>query len=198
MHLPNLILKLHEINALKFGTFNSNGIDSPFRIDLRLVVSFPEILQTIGELVWKKIQPLNFDLLCGVPYTAMVIATGISLAHNKPMVMRRKEIKDQGTKKIIEGSFTTGQTCLVIEDLITSGNSILETIEPLEKEGLTIRDAAVLIDREQGGQMRLAKQGYNLHAVFTVSEMMHLLENRGRVEKGTTTKVLEFLKHQYA
>lgn len=197
MHLPNLILKLHEINALKFGSFSSHGIESPFHFDLKVIVSYPEILQAVGELMWSKINHLTFDFICGVPYTAMVIATSISIAHNKPMLLRRREVKEQSTKKIIEGSFTPGQSCLVIEDLITSGNSILETIDYLHKEGLTVENAAVLIDREQGGQMRLAKEGYNLHTVFNVSQMMELLENRGRVQKGTMLKVLNFLKHQY-
>lgn len=197
MHVPNLILKLHEINAIKFGSFASNGIETPFHVDLKIIVSYPEIVQSIVELLWRKIQHLKFDFVCGVPYTAMIITTGISIAYNKPMLLRRREIKEQTGKKKIEGTFRQGQTCLVVEDLITSGNSILDTIGHLQNDGLMIQDAAVLIDREQGGQLRLAKHGYNLHSVFTVSEMMNLLENRGRVQRGMAAKVLNFLRHQY-
>lgn len=195
MNQAQLIIKLFEINAIKFGEFKlKSGILSPIYIDLRVIVSYPEILKMVAEAMWEKIKNLNFDLLCGVPYTALPIATVMSVEHNKPMIMRRKEVKDYGTKKVIEGAFKPGQTVLVVEDLVTSGSSVFETIEPLEFEKLKVKDVIVLVDREQGGKKHLLGKNYNLRSVITISKMLDVLENEGRLEKMMVEKVKNFTK----
>lgn len=169
----DIIDELYEIGAVKFGDFLlKSGVRSPIYIDLRLLVSYPKLLDKIARKMWEKVEHLPFERVCGVPYTALPMATALSLAHNLPMVMRRKEAKDYGTKKIIEGAFEAGQNCLIIEDLITSGMSIFETIDPLEKEGLKVTDIVVLLDRQQGGRARVEEKGYRLHSVITMEELM--------------------------
>ena len=191
-----LILKLHEINAVKFGEFKlKSGIMSPIYIDLRVTVSYPEILKMVAEAMWEKVKNLNFDLLCGVPYTALPIATVISVEHNVPMIMRRKEVKDYGTKKAIEGNFSAEQKVLIIEDLVTSGISVFETIEPLELENLKVNDIIVLVDREQGGKKHLEEKGYNLHSVITISEMLDVLGAENKLSEEMIDKVREFIKN---
>ena len=161
--MKDLTLKLHEIDAIKFGEFKlKSGIISPIYIDLRVTVSYPKVLKMVAGAMWERVNNINFDLLCGVPYTALPFATVMSAEHDKPMVMRRKEVKGYGTRKAIEGYFENGQNCLIVEDLITSGSSVFETIEPLEHEGLKITDIVVLVDREQGGKKHIEGKGYNL------------------------------------
>ncbi len=80
-------------------------------------------------------QNIEYKQICGVPYTALPIATLLSIKQQKPMLIRRKEAKSYGTKKLIEGKFNAGDSCLIIEDIITSGSSILETVSDLRAEG---------------------------------------------------------------
>lgn len=195
MTKQQLALKLFDIGAIKFGEFTlKSGIISPLYIDLRIIVSFPDILHTVAQQMWEKVAPTPCDLLCGVPYTALPIATAISLSHNIPMVMRRKEVKEHGTKKIIEGVFTPGQNVLVIEDLVTSGISVFETITPLENEGLTVTDILVLIDRQQGGKKNISEKGYTLHAVMTITEMLELFVAENKITQETFDSVKKFIE----
>jgi uridine monophosphate synthetase len=170
-----LIKQLYAIGAVKTGQFTlKSGLVSPIYIDLRLIISYPELLRTVSELLWQKIQNLTLELLCGVPYTALPIATCLSLTHQIPMVMRRKEPKDYGTKKLIEGVYHPGQACMVIEDVVTSGMSILETVADLTAVGLKVEHACALIDRGQGGAAALQAQACTLHTVISLQEILNV------------------------
>jgi orotate phosphoribosyltransferase len=172
-----LILALYKIGAVKFGNFAlKSGQTSKIYMDLRKMVSYPALLHNVAEVMWEKVRDVRCDLLCGVPYTALPIATAISLEHDLPMVLRRKEKKSYGTKQQVEGVFQRGQRCLIVEDVITTGSSILETADDLEAVGLEVHDAIVLIDREQTGKNHLSERGYTLHAVLTLHDILHELE----------------------
>ena len=193
--IKEIILELYAIEAVKFGQFTlKSGISSPIYFDLRLIISYPLLLKKISRALWKLITPLTYDLVCGVPYTALPIATAISLEHDIPMVMRRKEAKDYGTKKIVEGVFKKDQTCLIIEDVITSGASILETVASLEKEGLKIEDAVVILNREQGGKERLLKErGIFLHPLISIFDLLKILFLEKKISQETFRASNEFL-----
>jgi uridine monophosphate synthetase len=173
MPLIELIKQLQQINAIKFGTFTlKSGLISPVYIDLRCIISYPQILQALAEQMWEQVKHLKADLICGVPYTALPIATAISLQHNKPMVMVRKEAKDYGTKKLVEGNFEPGQSCMIIEDVVTTGSSILTTVEELKKVGLVVKYVVSFVDREQGGKENLTKAGCEFFSVCTLTEIL--------------------------
>lgn len=79
---------------------------------------------------------IEFDHVCGVPYTALSIATLVAVKANKSMLLKRKETKSYGTKKLIEGVYKENDKCIIIEDIITSGSSVLETVSDLRKHGM--------------------------------------------------------------
>ena len=135
-----------------------------------------------------------FDVVCGVPYTALPIATCLSISHDVPMVLRRRDKKDYGTRKTVEGEFREGAVCLVLEDIVTSGSSVLETMKDLQEAGLKVEDAAVLIDREQGGKEALAEAGCSLRSLTTLAEVVRILRRHGRIDKEQANHCLAFLQ----
>lgn len=176
MNYKPLIFSLYNIGAIRFGDFTlKSGEQSKIYIDLRQIISYPDILRAVSEIIWQQMSGYPLDVICGVPYTALPIATCISLQQNIPMVMRRKEKKAYGTKQCIEGAFKTGQKCIIIEDIITTGSSIIETADDLEVAGLKVKEIAVLIDREQGGALNLQQKHYILHAAFTLKDILQTL-----------------------
>jgi orotate phosphoribosyltransferase len=186
---------LYKIGAIKFGEFTlKSGQSSKIYVDLRKIISYPELLQAVSNALWEKVRECQFDLICGVPYTALPIATCISLQYNIPMIMRRKEKKAYGTKQQIEGNFQAGQSCLIVEDIITSGSSILETADDLIEAGLKIMDVIVLIDREQGGNENLKQRQFKLHTVLVLKSIMKQLLSSNVLPRVEQKIVLELLQ----
>ena len=189
-----LILSLHEIGAVKFGKFKlKSGIISPFYLDLRVLVSHPPILHDAALAMAQVLGPLKFDRIAAIPYAAMPIGTAIALEMNRPMIYPRREKKDYGTGRAIEGEFNKGETAVVIDDVITTGLSKIEAIEPLTAAGLKVRDIVVLVDREQGGAAELTARGYCVHATLKIRAMMNALKETGKVSEKEYDEVMRFL-----
>ncbi|KAI5948565.1 Uridine 5'-monophosphate synthase [Manis javanica] len=195
--LQSLVTGLYDVQAFKFGNFVlKSGLCSPVYIDLRGIVSRPRLLSQVAEILFHTAQNvgINFDSVCGVPYTALPFATVICSTNQIPMLIRRKEKKDYGTKHLVEGTINPGETCLIIEDVVTSGSSILETAEVLQKEGLKVTDAIVLLDREQGGKDKLQAHGIHLHSVCTLSQMLEILEQQKKIDGEMVERVKTFIQ----
>jgi len=138
MDINILIEKLKQVGILKYGDFTlKSGLKSNYYCDFRTLISYPNLLKLIYNLIPLQIFE-NIDLVCGVFFGGMPLANLISFERNIPQIFVRDNEKTYGTKKQIEGNFVEGQTVLLIEDVITTGSSVSNTIQILEKYKLKI------------------------------------------------------------
>lgn len=187
-------LECYELGIIKFGRFTlKSGIESPFYVDLRPLASDPRILKRLANYLLDMLPLDNFDVICGVPYAALPMATAMSLESYLPLIIKRKEAKEYGTKKLIEGIYKKGQNCLLVEDVITSGKSLLETIPEIENEGISVSDIVVVLDRQQGGKELLESKGYRVHTLFTISEVCTMLREEGHLCHDEVMQIQDFL-----
>ena len=187
-------LECYKLGIIKFGRFTlKSGIESPFYVDLRPLASDPKILKNLANYLLEMLPLDNFDLICGVPYAALPMATAMSLESYIPLIIKRKEAKAYGTKKLIEGIYQKGQNCLLVEDVITSGKSLLETIAEVEHEDLKVSDIVVVLDREQGGKELLEKKGLKVHTLFNITEVCEILSAENMLTDDEVQRIKDFL-----
>ncbi|OXU28182.1 hypothetical protein TSAR_003633 [Trichomalopsis sarcophagae] len=192
--LKELAVELYDIGAVKYGNFTTKvGLQTPIYIDLRVIISYPDLLRRISESLFNLVDKKEFNHVCGVPYTALPIATVISTESNIPMIIRRKEAKSYGTKKMIEGVFKAGDTAVIVEDIITSGSSVIETVKDLQNEGIKVNTALVIVDREQGGKKNLENAGIVVKNLFTITELVGYLQEAGRLNEESVKVVKDYI-----
>jgi orotate phosphoribosyltransferase len=194
LDVDSFALELYRLGGVKFGEFTlKSGQKSPVYVDLRGLVSHPRVLRMAGEALAHVLGGLQFDRIAGLPYAGLPLAVSASLAADLPMLYARKEVKDYGTRRRIEGDYARGQTVALLDDVITNGGAKLELAEPFVEEGLIVRDFVVLIDREQGGGAALAEKGYRLHSVFTLRQVLESLRRQEAIPAQTYEQVRGYL-----
>ena len=192
--IQQLAAELFHLGAVKFGSFTlASGIQSPIYVDLRLLVSKPALLARAAQAYAAILAGIDCERIAGVPYAALPIGTAVAIAADKPLIYPRKEAKSHGLGKLIEGSWQAGERVVVIEDLITSGGSTIETAEQLRAAGLVVEHVIVLIDREQGGVAKLAQAGIQAHSVFKLTAVLDALAAQGLLDPQKHQEVLTFL-----
>lgn len=194
MSKQQLILDLFAKDMIKFGEFTlKSGKKSYIYADIRTSISYPQIFKQICDEYGKIMTNINYNMICGVPYSALAIASAIAYEKSIPMLLKRKEAKEYGTKKILEGTYHTNQNCLLIEDVITTGASLLETSSVLEEHGLKVTDVCTLIDRNQGGREAMDKHGYKLHSIMNLVDIIEVLFENNKISLNDKQKALALI-----
>ena len=182
---------LFEIGAVKFGSFrlrlhekNPTAPLSPIYFDLRLLRSAsPEVKLLACRVYQELMKDLSFDLFADVPTAITPILSILSQITGIPMVTPRTDKKSYGSGAQVDGTFRRGDTAILIDDLITEGDSKFPAIEVLEGNGVDVRDIVFLVDREQGGVQSLEEKGYRCHAAFTISNLLRYYLRSGQIDQ---------------
>lgn len=185
---------LLRTGSLRFGTFKlASGILSPYYVDLRLIPSDPEAFRRVigfyssvlGSTLAKRVQRL-----AGIPTAGIAYAAVLAFNLSKPFLYVRKEEKEHGRARRIEGILQPADRVLVLDDVITTGKNIVEAVEAIRAEGGVVEDALVLLDRQQGGEANLRKVGVKLHSFATMKQIAQRLNSRGMIEEGQLKEIL--------
>jgi uridine monophosphate synthetase len=180
----DLILQLFDVGCILFGNYvQSSGETFPYYIDLRKIISNPQLFHQVLTAYAEILQNLQFDRIAGIPYGSLPTATGLALRLNYPMIFPRKEVKAHGTRRVVEGNYQPGETIVVVDDIMISGKSVVEGAAKLQSVGLNVQDIVVFIDHEKGVKNRLQQQGYQAYSVLTISEIVHTLHSAGRINQ---------------
>ncbi|HIK31581.1 MAG TPA: bifunctional orotidine-5'-phosphate decarboxylase/orotate phosphoribosyltransferase [Oscillatoriales cyanobacterium M59_W2019_021] len=183
-----IILQLFDIGCILFGEFvQASGEIFPYYIDLRKIISNPQLFHQVLNAYAEILETLTFDRIAGIPYGSLPTATGLSLRLHHPMIFPRKEVKAHGTRRLVEGNFQPGETVAVVDDILISGKSVMEGAEKLKSVGLVVEDIVVFIDHERGVKDRLKANGYRAHSVLTLSEITEILGRSGRISSQEVT-----------
>lgn len=167
-----LISLLKDNHVIKFGNFTlSSGKKSDYYVDMKKAITDPQILSQIAVIISKIITEDKIDKVAGPALGAVPIATAVALESGIPMLMIRKAQKDYGTSKLIEGELNKGDKVIVVEDVTTTGNSLIKAIKAVIDNGGIVERAFVVVDREEGAVRNLKKEGFSLEALVSVSEV---------------------------
>ena len=155
-----------------------SGKRSRYYLDKYRFETRPDLLAALGERVSAavgELAPHAVRLACP-ELGAVALAAATSLASGLPFVIVRGAAKEYGTAKRIEGAYEAGESVCVVEDIVTSGGALLETIEALREAGLEVGAAVCVVDREEGGREALAGAGVRLQPIFAVSELLEAVK----------------------
>lgn len=188
---------LHQNGIIKFGNFTlSSGKSSPYYIDLRLVPSYPhqfrKMVKNLQDLISEEIGFDNFNSLASVPTGGLVIASALAIETVKPLIYVRTKPKEHGTSKLIEGHIQQGMKVIMIDDVATTGGSMINGIKLLKKEGIIVKDAYVILNRLEGAKKGLELEGVKMHQLTDIIEITECLLE----EKLVSKEVLEKIKQQ--
>jgi orotate phosphoribosyltransferase len=192
---------LWRLGAIEFGDFTlgRTAVGSPVYLNVRKLIGHPKALARAAHVLHDEIvalqsmrhpQVAHFDLVAGVPLGGLHIATAYSLVADVPLVY----LHPNRHELVVEGVYTPGQTAIILDDLVTGGGSITETASNMRDAGLLVKDAFVLVDRQQGARERLRSDGINLHAALSLEVILNYLMSSGLIEEEEYRRSIDYLE----
>jgi len=190
---------LHQSGIIKFGDFTlASGKKSSYYVDLRLIPSYPHqfriLIKYLQNDITENIGLSNFDSFVSVPTGGLVIASALAMETVKPIIYVRSKPKDYGTSKSIEGLIREGMSVLMIDDVATTGGSVVNAIKLLKEANIKVTDAFVIVNRMEGADEALKELGVKLHSITNVIQITQELYQQKLVDK----IILEKVKNQIA
>ncbi|MEM2785798.1 MAG: orotate phosphoribosyltransferase [Candidatus Nitrosotenuis sp.] len=191
---------LHKNSIIKFGDFTlASGRKSPYYVDLRVVPSYPHqyrrMIRYLQNLISEQIGFDNFDAVASVPTGGLVIASSLAYELVKPLVYVRSQVKEHGTGKLVEGIVKKDMKILIVDDVVTTGGSVINGIKELRKQGATVSDVYVIINRLEGANEALRKEGVTLHQLLDIYEIAKILYDEKIIDELTFAKVKNQTMH---
>jgi orotate phosphoribosyltransferase len=188
---------LYQNGAIKFGNFKlSSGKDSPYYIDLRVVPSFPhqfrKMIKTLQNSISEKIGFDNIDCIASVPTSGLVIASALAIETIKPLIYIRQKPKDYGTENSIEGKIAEGSRVLLVDDVGTTGLSLLNAVKALKASKMIVTDAFTIINRFEGARELLASENVRLYEITDIIELSSILHKANLLDD----EIFERIKKQ--
>jgi orotate phosphoribosyltransferase len=185
---------LHQKGIIKFGDFTlASGKKSSYYVDLRLVPSYPHQFRTMVKYLQNNIIDSiglsSFDSLVSVPTGGLVIASALAIETVKPLIYVRSKPKDYGTSKSVEGQIHEGMKVVMIDDVATTGGSVVNAIKSLKEANIVVEDAYVIVNRMEGADEALKKLGVKLHSITNVMQITQALYEQKLVDEGILEKV---------
>jgi len=194
MDLEDIIVEMYRRGMIKFGRFLlSSGKESPYYIDLRILPSFPDLYRNIMEYMVKLANRIDYDVIAGIETSGIVHAAYLGCLLNKPIAYIRKKPKGHGTKSLVEG-LINGRRVLLIDDVVTTGNTLIKAIKSIRDNGGIIEDALVIIDRCEGASERLVDYGVRLQYILSSDLIMDTLLKHEVIDEETYMRVKMYME----
>ena len=187
---------LFEKKIIRFGDFTlASGNKSPYYIDLRLVPSYPheyrKMIKGLQNLIAEDIGFENFHSLVSVPTGGLMVAASLATEIVKPLIYVRKQAKEHGTGKAVEGVTCQDMKLLMIEDVVTSGGSVINAIKSIKEEKMVVTDAYAIVDRMEGATQALQAEGVKLHSLLTINDITQVLYDQKLITEDILNQVKE-------
>lgn len=191
----NIIEKLFQYECVKIGSFVlKSGITSPFYIDLRRVISFPDLFELVVQAYCNCVKELDYDSIAGIPTAALPFAGAVTQKLDVPMIYPRIPKKPHGTGNLIEGAYEKGDKVLLLDDLITQGKSKKEALDIFREAEVRTKDIVVLICRSYNASSDMEALGVKLHYALHIDDIISHGRMTGLISDEDVERVKKFLE----